>query len=143
MLRRKIKNNIKSSFFPAESLSMLANDMHIIGDVEATHDMRIDCHIDGNVRCKAKVVIGPAAILNGDLYAENADIFGTVKGDLYISGLLSLRSKCHINGDLTVGRLDIEPDAGFNGKCTMKGETATATSAKVVPTANLKLQEQY
>ncbi len=141
MLRRKIKNNIKSSFFPADSLSMLANNMHIIGDVEATHDMRIDCHIDGNVRCKAKVVIGPAAVLNGDLHAENADIFGTVTGNIYTSGLLSLRSKCHINGDLTIGRLDIEPDADFNGKCTMKGEAAPKPAA--ITASNLKLQEQF
>lgn len=132
MLRKKIKNNLKSSFFPADSLSMIGSNMHIDGNVDSEHDMRIDGKIDGNVICKAKVVVGPTAAIKGTLHAENADIFGTVNGNIFTTGLLSLKSKCIINGDITVGRLDIEPDADFNGKCTMTQhtpETATATTS--------------
>ena len=131
MLRKKIKNSLQSSFFPADSLSMIASNMHITGNVTAGHDMRIDGSIDGNVNCKAKVVIGRAAIINGNVQAENADVFGTVTGNISTNDLLSLKSKCTINGDLTVGRLDIEPDAGFNGNCTMAQQDALIKSASV------------
>ncbi|MDR3679047.1 MAG: polymer-forming cytoskeletal protein [Flavipsychrobacter sp.] len=136
MLRKKIKNSLKSSFFPAESLSMIAVNMQITGNVDADHDMRIDGRINGYVRCKAKVVIGPEALVNGDLHAANADIFGTVTGNIYVEGLLSLRSKCVINGNLTVGSLDIQPDADFSGKCTM---TQQGSSELSVSLAGLKL----
>jgi cytoskeletal protein CcmA (bactofilin family) len=140
MLRKKIKSGLKSSFFPADSLSMIAGNMHIAGNVDSDHDMRIDGRIEGCIRCKAKVVIGPEAVVTGDLHAANADIFGTVTGNIYIDDLLSLKSKCMVNGDITIGRLDIQADADFNGKCAMVHPGSSESSISV---AGLKLQEQY
>lgn len=123
MFGNKIKSpGHKGNASPGESISMISKTMHIHGDVEAANDMRIDGRITGNVFCKARIVIGPSGVIDGELHCENADIFGTVNGNIHTDDLLCLKSKCMINGNLNVGRLNIEADAAFNGKCTMHGD---------------------
>ena len=98
------------------------------GDIESDTDMRIDGNIIGNVVCRAKIVLGESGIVQGDLQSVNADIFGTVNGNVTAKELLCLKSKSTINGNLATGRLQIEPNAVFNGKCTMTtGKTAEIT----------------
>ena len=128
------KSKFKSAFFPAESVSTVASSMHINGDVEASHDMRIDGTIAGHVFCKGRVVLGDTGRIEGDLHAENADVFGRVNGNIYTKELLCLKSKSLVNGDISVGRLDIEPEAEFNGKCTMHHEKEKAAPAKIQAT---------
>ena len=131
------KNKNKSSL-AADSISIVASSMVIKGDIEAEHDMRIDGRVEGHVWCKAKMVLGPNGIILGDLHAQNADIFGHIDGDVYVSELLCLKSNCIINGDLQVGRLDIEPEAAFNGKCTMVPDQSPKAS---IPQKAASLQE--
>jgi len=134
MFKSREKN--KSSF-AADSISIISAGMKIIGDIEAEHDMRIDGTIVGNVYCKAKVVLGAAGKIDGDLQAINADVLGTVNGNVLTKELLCLKSKCLINGNINVGRLDIEPEAEFNGQCTMAHD-ATHEKSKLEKTLSLQ-----
>ena len=140
--RNKNKTEGKYGFFPADSISTVAGSMRMTGDIEAEHDMRIDGKIYGNVFCSAKVVLGPTGVIEGDLHAQNADIFGAVVGNIIAKDMLCLKSKCNIAGNLTVGKLDIEPDAEFNGKCTMVHDQASSIS-KVAATKPAELVEEY
>jgi cytoskeletal protein CcmA (bactofilin family) len=134
----KNKEKSKSSSFAAESISIISAGMKVNGDIESEHDMRIDGNIKGHVYCKAKVVLGPSGEIEGDLHAVNADIFGTVNGNVATKELLCLKSKCFINGNISVGRLDIEPEAEFNGQCTMM-HTHASENPKMI--GALSLQE--
>jgi cytoskeletal protein CcmA (bactofilin family) len=114
----KFKEKARVSF-AADSVSIVSAGMKVHGDIDTEHDMRIDGAIKGNVYCKAKVVLGASGSIEGELHAVNADVMGTVMGNLSVKELLCLKSKCTINGNITVGHLNIEPDAEFNGTCTM------------------------
>jgi cytoskeletal protein CcmA (bactofilin family) len=142
--RNKSKSEGKFGFFPADSISTVAGSMRMTGDIEAEHDMRIDGKIYGNVYCNAKVVLGPSGIVEGDLHAQNADIFGSVNGNIVVKDMLCLKSKCNISGNLTIGKLDIEPEAEFNGTCTMVHENTTSTqTTKTAPQRSAQLVEEY
>lgn len=104
---------------PAGAMSTISNGTAIQGDVISDGDLRIDGHIMGHIRCNAKVVVGDSAIVDGDIEAQNSDVFGTVNGNVLTTELLCLKSGCVINGNISVGRLDIEANALFNGKCSM------------------------
>lgn len=101
------------------AMSTISHGMSVQGDITSENDIRIDGHISGNIKCKAKIVLGEMAVVDGDIEAANADVFGMVNGNVMTSELLCLKSKCVINGNISVGRLDIEANATFNGKCTM------------------------
>ncbi len=126
---KRTDNKNADSGLPMGMVSSIAQGMTINGDVETDGDIRIDGKVDGHIFCKGKVVLGASGSVEGDLNAGTADIFGIVNGNVQTKDLLSLKTKCTINGNLFVGRLNIEPDANFNGQCKMSdGSPAQAVN---------------
>jgi len=91
------------------------------GDIHSKGFFRIDGTIEGNVNTPSKVVLGKSGVIVGTLTCENADIEGTFEGNLNVTGTLTLRATAHIEGDVIVGKLAVEPGATFNASCAMKG----------------------
>ncbi|MDR1437387.1 MAG: polymer-forming cytoskeletal protein [Candidatus Symbiothrix sp.] len=92
----------------------------IKGDIKAEEDFRIDGRIEGNIECSGKVIVGPLAEINGNIYCNNADLMGKIKGNIEVSETISLKSQVVFNGEIVAKYVDIEAGAVFNGTCTMK-----------------------
>jgi cytoskeletal protein CcmA (bactofilin family) len=90
------------------------------GTIRAEEDIRIDGRVEGLIECTGRVVVGLQAEIVGDIFCTNADIVGTVKGNLTIQETLSLKSTAVFTGDVVAGQLEIEPGAIFNGSCKMQ-----------------------
>lgn len=93
----------------------------ITGDIEAKGGFRIEGTLKGTLKTTGKVVISKGGFLNGDLNCENADFEGNFSGKLIVNETLALRSSSVIEGEVTAGKLAIEPGAAFNATCKMKG----------------------
>lgn len=89
------------------------------GNIETGGNIRIEGKVNGFVRSKAKVALGPVSAVEGNITAQNADIEGDVHGKLEIAELLTLKSTAIVNGDILTGKLVVEPGASFNGNCSM------------------------
>ena len=92
----------------------------IKGDINSHADFRLDGELVGNFQSDGKIVIGPAGSVTGDIICKNADIEGVFKGKIQVSEMLSVKSKASIHGEVTVGRLSVEPGAEFSATCIMK-----------------------
>jgi len=66
------------------------------------------------------VVIGQKGVLKGSISCTNAEIIGTVEGDIVVAETLSLRGTAVIVGDVKTKILMVEPNAVFNGTCSMR-----------------------
>jgi cytoskeletal protein CcmA (bactofilin family) len=122
----------------ADKVSIIAQGMHIVGDLESEGDIRIDGIVTGSVFCKSKVVVIATGKVIGDIQAVSVDVHGTVAGNIVAGELLCLKSNCNIHGNVATEKLQIEPNAIFNGNCTMTfGEKSSSTVDK----AGLVLQE--
>ncbi len=97
----------------------LTNGSKIVGKIFADSDFRIDGEVEGTISCSGKVVIGQKGFLKGSITCINAEVVGTVEGDINVSETLSLRSTAIIKGDVKTKILMVEPNAVFNGTCTM------------------------
>ena len=93
----------------------------IIGEIISQGGFRIDGEIEGNINTPNKMVIGKTGIVKGSLICEDADIEGHVEGKIQVTNLLSIKSTARIEGEVTVGKLAVEPGAAFNASCDMKG----------------------
>ncbi|HAO47088.1 MAG TPA: polymer-forming cytoskeletal protein [Ferruginibacter sp.] len=93
----------------------------INGSIESNGDIRIDGTLKGNLKAKAKVIIGTDGVVEGDIEGQQADIMGRVTGKIKVQDLLYLHGTTVLNGDIYAGKLQIEPTAVFNGKCNMSG----------------------
>ena len=99
----------------------VAQGTTIVGDLVSEGGFRIDGTIQGTLKSPGKIVVGKTGIINGSLEGKNADFEGKFSGKLKLSGTLSLKSSAHIEGEVEVGKLAVEPGATFNATCSMKG----------------------
>ncbi|MFI1744780.1 bactofilin family protein [Thalassobellus sediminis] len=103
------------------SQNIIAQGTKIVGDFNSEGDFRIDGVIEGNIKTSGKVVVGKAGFINGTLQGTDAYFEGKFSGKLALSGTLTLKESAHIEGDVIVSKLAVEPGATFNVTCAMKG----------------------
>ena len=105
----------------------------IKGDIISQADFRLDGELIGNFNSKGKLVIGPTGIVSGDIICKNADIEGRFKGKIQVQELLNIKEKAVINGEVTVGKLSVEPGADFTATCKMQTNSKMTTANEVQP----------
>jgi len=100
------------------------------GNIETSGNIRIEGRIIGNIKSKSKIALGSSSLIDGNVAAQNADVEGTVKGKLEISDLLVLKATGSVQGDISTGKLVVEPGAVFNGTCKMGAAVKDIKSAE-------------
>ena len=116
--KKKQKN---SSMEATTQQNIIAQGTKIVGDIASQGPFRIDGTVEGNVKTSGKVVVGKSGYIIGTLQGENADFEGKFSGKLILSGTLTLKSTAHIEGEVHLTKLAVEPGATFNATCSMKG----------------------
>ena len=92
------------------------------GAINAKTDIRIDGTLEGEVETVGRVIIGKDAVVNGKVLCANADIEGVFKGNLTVSGSLSLKAGSNVEGEVFIQKLIVESGATFNANCSMHSE---------------------
>lgn len=110
----------------------LASSTTIVGNINTETDFRLDGKVEGDIKSNVKIVIGPKGSVKGNIVADYAEIHGQVSGSLKIRTKLILKSTAVVEGDVTTQSIEIEPNAIFNGTCTMSSNTSAETNNKSV-----------
>ena len=103
----------------APARNRIGPETTIKGDIISDGNFRIDGTLEGNINTKGKVVVGEKGLIQGEVFCQNADVEGTIKGKLQVTQLLALKATANIHGDILVDKLSIEPGANFTGSCKM------------------------
>lgn len=103
---------------PNSSNRILAGTI-IEGSIQTEGHIRIDGTLMGSITCKGKIVIGATGRVEGEIKCQNADVEGTIKANISVSELLSLKATAKLTGDIYANKLSIEPGATFTGTCSM------------------------
>ncbi len=117
---------VANSSSPTGALNSLVKGTTVEGKLVCESDIRIDGTIKGSVYCKAKVIVGPTGIIEGDIQCVNAVIEGRMQGTLRVEDTLMVRETAVIHGDVTTGKLAIAAGAIFDVTCRMTGSAANA-----------------
>ena len=128
----KKKNNQEGFITTSEPLKLttIATGTVLKGTIEVEGSLRVDGMIEGNITCHNTVVIGPQGKVTGKVSSSSAILQGTLEGDIHITDKLSLKSGCMLNGDIYTCKLEIEPQACFNGNCNTIVEKQASVNAK-------------
>jgi cytoskeletal protein CcmA (bactofilin family) len=97
----------------------LTSGSKIIGTIITDSDMRIDGTVEGDVKCAGKLVVGEQGLIKGTVECQNAEIMGRLDGKIDVKHTLALRATSNMVGEIHTGTLVIEPNALFNGTCSM------------------------
>mgnify|MGYP001116370431 FL=1 len=101
--------------------NVVAKNTSIVGDIISEGDFRIDGSLEGSLKTNGRLIIGVEGSVKGKVASKNADIEGKFSGELTLQETLTIKSSANISGEVTIGKLSVEPGATFNASCIMKG----------------------
>lgn len=112
------------------AVNNIAKGTQVQGNISTSGDCRIDGMVKGNVLSKAKIIIGQSGVVEGNIVCANIEIEGNVKAEsLTVSELISLKSTANLIGNISTGKIAIEPGAEFSGNCKMNNQRNNGPAA--------------
>jgi len=143
MFNGKAKSDVLGETSTGTSTSLIGAGTSMKGDITSNGDLRIDGTLVGNIHCSAKVVIGAAGVVQGDINGQLADIMGKVTGTIKVKDLLQLKGGSMLNGNIQAVKLQIEPTANFNGECHMIAAVVPVSSnGKATPEIRREIKHE-
>lgn len=124
------KKNNTAEVGGQQDRNRLSTNTTVKGEIISDGNFRVDGKIIGELITKGKVFIGKNASLEGTLKCESADVEGKLYGTIEVQNNLTLKSSSDVNGDITIGSLNIEPGAKFDAKCSMTSAAKVNTAKK-------------
>jgi cytoskeletal protein CcmA (bactofilin family) len=114
--------------------SLIADNLHIVGDVLFSGGLRVDGRIEGNVLGKpgekSLIVLSEKGCIIGRVHAHDAVVNGTVSGDLEVEHFLELQAGARVSGSIAYRQLQMECGATVEGKLVRSDEAESAVEAR-------------
>jgi len=121
MFRRKSDQSIEVT-----RLSSLIDDgVEIVGDVIIKDGLRVDGHVQGNVRsredARGLLVLSEKGSIHGSVHVYDAVVNGTITGDLEVEHFLELQPNARVCGNISYRQLRMECGATVDGRLERLG----------------------
>ncbi|MDG1278183.1 MAG: polymer-forming cytoskeletal protein [Algoriphagus sp.] len=116
---KKNKKPLATLLNQAEIVTIIGEDIEVVGNIKSNSYARIEGKIIGNVSIEKGIVLGEKGFIKGNIESEMAVIFGKIEGNVKVKQLEIKRTGC-INGDINVDELSIEMGSNYNGKLNMQ-----------------------
>ncbi|MFH4356302.1 MAG: polymer-forming cytoskeletal protein [Neisseriaceae bacterium] len=109
----------------------------IKGKIENPSSLQFHGYLEGSINCGDYLVICKEAIIEGDIEADTAVLYGNLTGSIR-ADKVELKSCAQIYGDIETYIFDMENGAFFNGNIKMlKSEERISKSGPVATRENL------
>ena len=123
------KNDKQTNAGNSFAHNSLIHGTTISGNITSRSDIRIDGHLQGNLTCESKVVIGEKALIEGCITSKHILLQGQVVGNIYCTEKLHILNTGKVEGDIHTSKLVIDEGATFNGASVMGAKKNTDNSA--------------
>ncbi len=110
----------------ASSLSIVAADLVITGDLESAGVIKIEGRVTGSVRAGQQVLVCGEAVVEGDLVTREAVVGGTVHGAIHASDRVEIQPHAVVEGDIITRNLLVQEGGRVNGVVTMRADAVVA-----------------
>ncbi len=112
----------------------LGEGIEIKGTLRFEGSVRIDGKFVGKVVSPATLIVGPSAVVDGEVEVGEIEIHGALRGQVKASQRATIHGTGRVDADIDTRSLVIEPGAHFNGCCEMhkkeNPKPAAPTAAK-------------
>ena len=107
------------------SLSLIAGDLKVIGDLETDGVVKIEGKVDGTVKAATQVLVSQGALISGDIHTKEAIVGGEVKGVVHADERVEIQATAVVNGDIVTKRIVVLEGGRVNGTVKMDGGKVT------------------
>lgn len=122
-------------------LTILANDMRLVGEFETRGVVKIEGCVEGTVRADTQVLIVKGGVVKGDVHTKEAVIGGAVHGNVFAEARVEIQDGSEIHGDVTTPRVAIHEGGQLNGRLHM-GDRLTLAKASAPEVASTTRPER-
>ncbi len=110
--------------------AVIGKSIQIEGDVRGNEDLLIKGEVKGTIHLpNNNVTIGSEGKVHADVHAKSVCVDGVVKGNLFGSDRVSVRSSAQVNGNISSPRVSLDDGAHFKGSIEMDVEPARDRSS--------------
>lgn len=113
--------------------SLIADNLHIVGDVHFSGGLRIDGRVEGNVYgkpgTKGLLVLSEKGVIAGKVHTYDAVINGNINGDLEVEHFAELQVNANVVGNVRYRQLQMDCGATVEGKLVRIHEDAAERAA--------------
>ena len=98
---------------------MIGKGVTLRGDIDFNGGMHIDGDIIGNLEGHSehsRLTLSREGKINGNITVCEAEINGTIVGDVHASGSVILHPQSHVTGNVYYGKIEIRSGARISGK---------------------------
>tara|TARA_S200000501_G_C20579957_1_gene636811 strand:- start:5 stop:388 length:384 start_codon:yes stop_codon:yes gene_type:complete len=106
--------NIEKPEASNQSVSVISDEITIVGNINSTGDLVINGKVDGEINCDS-LEIGPNGDVKGSIKAEFCLVSGNIEGKLSAKSI-NVSSTGNLNGRISYGKLEIENGANVEIK---------------------------
>ena len=110
--------------------SLIAEGVHIVGDVHVHDGLRVDGHVEGSIVGEdgghGLLVLSGKGMVTGTVRVRDAVINGTIRGDIHVEDFLELQPDARVTGNISYRRLQMACGATVEGRLERFGETGAA-----------------
>jgi cytoskeletal protein CcmA (bactofilin family) len=104
------------------SPAVIGSSILVKGDIEGGEDLTIQGRVEGKVRLqKHHVSVGQGGFLKGDIHGKSVHVEGEVRGNLYGTQEVILRTSGVVQGNIVSPRVTLENGSRFKGSIDMEG----------------------
>ena len=99
--------------------TIVEDDISFAGSIKIKKTFLIRGNVNGTIDSTSDLVIDTGSVVNADIKAERVLVRGKVKGNVIGNKLIFVTASGSIDGDITTGKVVLEPGCVFTGKCSM------------------------
>lgn len=114
----------------AESaMSVVAQGMRVVGDIECAGVLKIEGIVEGSVRGARQLLLGRQGVVKGDLHAREIVLGGRVDGTVIAEEKIEIQGTAVVSGDVHTKSIVVLEGGRINGAVRMDDQTAAAAAA--------------
>jgi cytoskeletal protein CcmA (bactofilin family) len=127
----------------------ISTGMEFYGDLVARSSSgRIDGRFEGQIIECRRIIVGPDAMIKGNLFAEDILLYGYCEGNLYASGDVKVFDTAVMLGDIHASSVLVEKESTFRGnmrklKSEDMAEFATREKEKIIKQGRSNVHNIY
>lgn len=99
--------------------TIVGTSVKLKGNLKSDGDITVDGSVNGEIKTKGTVTVGPNANIIASVKAKNVIISGTVQGNISATERLNITETGRVYGDISANILSISSGAIFSGKSSM------------------------
>ena len=112
---------------------LIGRGIEFKGELSFSGGIHIDGRIIGSIKNQddspSRITLSKEGIIDGDVATCDAEINGTVNGDIHATGCVVLHPHSHVNGNVYYARIEIRRGACINGKLIATNEAGKGKSS--------------